>query len=443
MTGESPMNIKPADRRILFGWVVFDFANSAYTTLVVTFVYSTYFVSAIAPDPVTGTAFWSRGVTLTALCVAFFSPMLGALADQGGLRKPFLFLSTAVTVAGTAVLYWIGPGQMIWALVWFVVSNIAFEFSNVFYNAYLPDIATSENIGRISGVGWGVGIHRGAGSHGFVLAAFIHPAVPWFGVSTANGAHVRAACLVVAIWFALFSIPFFLWVPPTASRSQTDRLAIVKNAVTDLKHTFRDLRSYRQIVRLLVARMIYNDGLVTIFAFGGIYAAGTFGFSFQEIMIFGIVLNVAAGIGALLMGVFDDRLGGKRTIQISNGVLALAVLMAVLAPNQAMFWVAGILVGFFAGPNQSASRSLLGRFVPKDKENQFYGFFAFSGKMTAFMGPMLLGVLTQVFDSQRAGVAVVILFFVAGGLVLSRVDEAEGWRQPQGFIIFLPAGSPR
>lgn len=128
----------------------------------------------------------------------------------------------------------------------------------------------------------------------------------------------------------------------------------------------------------------------------------------------------------MLMGVFDDRLGGKRTIQISNGVLALAVLMAVLAPNQAMFWVAGILVGFFAGPNQSASRSLLGRFVPKDKENQFYGFFAFSGKMTAFMGPMLLGVLTQVFDSQRAGVAVVILFFVAGGLVLSRVDEAEG-----------------
>lgn len=426
MTGESPMNIKPADRRILFGWVVFDFANSAYTTLVVTFVYSTYFVSAIAPDPVTGTAFWSRGVTLTALCVAFFFPHAGGLADQGGLRKPFLFLSTAVTVAGTAVLYWIGPGQMIWALVWFVVSNIAFEFSNVFYNAYLPDIATSENIGRISGVGWGVGYIGGLAAMVFVLAAFIHPAVPWFGVSTANGAHVRAACLVVAIWFALFSIPFFLWVPPTASRSQTDRLAIVKNAVTDLKHTFRDLRSYRQIVRLLVARMIYNDGLVTIFAFGGIYAAGTFGFSFQEIMIFGIVLNVAAGIGALLMGVFDDRLGGKRTIQISNGVLALAVLMAVLAPNQAMFWVAGILVGFFAGPNQSASRSLLGRFVPKDKENQFYGFFAFSGKMTAFMGPMLLGVLTQVFDSQRAGVAVVILFFVAGGLVLSRVDEAEG-----------------
>ncbi len=229
--------------------------------------------------------------------------------------------------------------------------------------------------------GWaGAWDTSGAGSHGFVLAAFIHPAVPWFGVSTANGAHVRAACLVVAIWFALFSIPFFLWVPPTASRSQTDRLAIVKNAVTDLKHTFRDLRSYRQIVRLLVARMIYNDGLVTIFAFGGIYAAGTFGFSFQEIMIFGIVLNVAAGIGALLMGVFDDRLGGKRTIQISNGVLALAVLMAVLAPNQAMFWVAGILVGFLPGQTRVLAGRCWAGLCPKTKKISFTDFSRFPAK---------------------------------------------------------------
>jgi UMF1 family MFS transporter len=426
------MITKPVGRSTVFGWVVFDFANSAYTTLVVTFVYSTYFVSTIAPDPVTGTALWSRGVTLTALCVAFLSPVLGALADQGGLRKPFLFVSTAVTVAGTAALFWIEPGQVMWALVWFVVSNIAFEFSNVFYNAYLPDIATSGNIGRVSGVGWGVGYVGGLAAMGFVLAAFIQPEVPWFGVSTTGGAHIRAACLLVAVWFALFSIPLFVWVPGTRPLVRSKKTGIIKTGVADLKDTFRDIRRYRQIVRLLVARMIYNDGLVTIFAFGGIYAAGTFGFSFQEIMIFGIVLNVAAGAGALIMGVFDDRLGGKTTIQVSNAILALAALMAVLAPDKSMFWVAGILVGFFAGPNQSASRSLLGRFVPRDKENQFYGFFAFSGKLTAFMGPLLLGVLTQAFDSQRAGVAVVILFFVAGGLLLSRVDEKEGLAAARG-----------
>jgi UMF1 family MFS transporter len=420
------MITEPANRRILFSWVMFDFANSAYTTLVVTFVYSTYFVSAIAPDPVTGTELWSRGVTLTALCVAFFSPILGALADQGGLRKSFLFLSTAVTVTGTAVLFWIEPGQIMGALVWFVVSNIAFEFANVFYNAYLPDITTSKNIGRVSGVGWGAGYIGGLTAMGVALAAFIHPEVPWFGVSTEGGAHVRATCLLVAVWFALFSLPLFLWVPGTRSPVGLKKTGIMKTGVTDLKDTFREIRRYRQIIRLLVARMIYNDGLVTIFAFGGIYAAGTFGFSFQEIMIFGIVLNVAAGTGALIMGVFDDRLGGKTTIQVSNGVLTLAVLMAVLAPDKAMFWAAGILVGFFAGPNQSASRSLLGRFVPEEKENQFYGFFAFSGKLTAFMGPLLLGILTRAFDSQRAGVAVLVLFFIAGGLLLSRVDEQEG-----------------
>jgi UMF1 family MFS transporter len=418
--------IKPANRRILFSWVMFDFANSAYTTLVVTFVYSTYFVSTIAPDPVTGTALWSRGVTVTALCVAFLSPVLGALADQGGFRKSFLFLSTAVSVTGTAVLYWIEPGQVVWALVWFVISNIAFEFANVFYNAYLPDITTSGNIGRVSGVGWGAGYIGGLTAMGVALAAFIHPEVPWFGVSTEGGAHVRATCLLVAVWFALFSLPLFLWVPGTRSPVGLKKTGIMKTGVTDLKDTFREIRRYRQIIRLLVARMIYNDGLVTIFAFGGIYAAGTFGFSFQEIMIFGIVLNVAAGTGALIMGVFDDRLGGKTTIQVSNGVLTLAVLMAVLAPDKAMFWAAGILVGFFAGPNQSASRSLLGRFVPEEKENQFYGFFAFSGKLTAFMGPLLLGILTRAFDSQRAGVAVLVLFFIAGGLLLSRVDEQEG-----------------
>jgi UMF1 family MFS transporter len=342
------------------------------------------------------------------------------------LRKRFLLISTTVTVACTAALFWIEPGQVAQALFWFVVSNIAFEFSNVFYNAYLPDITTSKNIGRISGVGWGVGYMGGLAAMVVVLAGFIHPADPWFGVSTADGANIRAACLLVAVWFALFSIPLFLWVPGTRPLVRSGKIGIMKTGVADLKDTFRDIRRYREIVRLLVARVFYNDGLVTIFAFGGIYAAGTFGFSFQEIMIFGIVLNVAAGTGALIMGIFDDRLGGKTTIQISNGVLAMSVLMAVLAPDKTWFWVSGVLVGFFAGPNQSASRSLLGRFVPKEKENQFYGFFAFSGKLTAFLGPMLLGVLTQAFDSQRAGVAVVILFFIVGGLLLTRVDEARG-----------------
>lgn len=415
-----------ADKKHIFGWVMYDFANSAYTTLVVTFIYGTYFVSAIAPDKISGTALWSRGITLTAICVALLSPFLGALADQGGLRKKFLFISTLVTIGATVMLNFIMPGQVFTALVWFVISNIAYELGYVFYNAFLPDISTQENIGRISGIGWGVGYVGGLAAMFLAMVGFISPEVPWFGLAKETGAHIRATNVLVAVWFAVFSIPMFVLTKSKKPKAGVGGGEIVKKALADLKTTFQEIKTYREIVKLLIARMFYNDGIVTIFAFGGIYAAGTFGFSFQEIMIFGIGLNVAAGIGALLMGIFDDRLGGKKTIQISNIALILATILAVVAPTKTLFWVAGILVGFFAGPNQSASRSLMGRFVPLDKETQFFGFFAFSGKLTAFFGPLLLGILTQAFNSQRVGVSVVILFFVAGGLVLTRVDEQAG-----------------
>ncbi|MDD9302513.1 MAG: MFS transporter [Desulfobacter sp.] len=421
------MNSNRTSKKQIFGWVMYDFANSAYTTLVVTFIYGTYFVSAIAPDKIYGTALWSRGVTITALLVAFLSPFLGAIADQGHLRKAFLFVSTLVCVAGTCLLYFVMPGQVYWALTWFILSNVAFELGMVFYNAFLPEVSTPKTIGRVSGVGWGIGYIGGMAAMFIAMAGFVSPEVPWFGFSKAAGENIRATNLLVGVWFAVFALPLFVFVKsrPALSKAR-GTLSLVRASFQDIKTTFHDIQDYKEIVTLLIARMIYNDGLVTIFAFGGIYAAGTFGFSFQEIMIFGIALNVAAGIGALIMGVFDDKPGGKKTIQISNIVLALAALLAVVAPGKSLFWVAGMVVGFFAGPNQSASRSLLGRFVPRDKENQFFGFFAFSGKLTAFLGPLLLGVLTQAFDSQRAGIAVVVLFFIIGGIILVFVDEEKG-----------------
>jgi len=422
------MGTTRTDKKQIFGWVMYDFANSAYTTLIVTFIYSTYFVSAIAPDKIHGTALWSRGVTLTALLAAFLSPVLGALADHGNARKTFLFISTVIGAAGSAMLWSVKPGQVYQALIWFVLSNVAFEIGMVFYNAFLPDISSEKTIGRISGIGWGVGYIGGLLAMVVAMVGFINPEIPWFGLSREFGANIRATCILVALWYGLFSIPLFILVKsnPGNPKKNSGKVTIVRAAFADLKDTFKDIRSYREIAKLLIARMVYNDGLVTIFAFGGIYAAGTFGFSFKEIMIFGIVLNLAAGTGALIMGIFDDRLGGKTTIQISNIILTLAVVLAVYAPGKEMFWTAGVLIGFFAGPNQSASRSLLGRFVPREKENQFFGFFAFSGKLTAFFGPLFLGILTQMFNSQRVGVAVVALFFVIGFLILSKVDEQAG-----------------
>jgi UMF1 family MFS transporter len=413
--------------REIWAWALFDFANSPFTTLVVTFIYATYFTQSAAGGADRGTVLWSRGVTITGIVVAILSPILGAVADRGGFRKLFLVLTTVVCVAGTAALYWIVPERVVAALACFVIANVAFETAEVFYNAFLPDVAPPERIGRVSGIGWGLGYAGGLLALVVALVALVQPETPWLGFAKEGGENIRATNLLVALWFLVFSVPTFAILHEDKSKvSQGGQ--VVRDAYRQLRDTFVEIRRYRQIVRLLIARLFYNDGLITVFAFGGIYAAGTFGFTFEEILIFGIVLNVAAGAGAFALGFVDDKLGGKRTINISLWGLIVAALLAVLAPNKALFWVAGIGVGIFAGPNQSASRSLLGRFVPPDKENEFFGFFAFSGKATAFLGPFLLGLLTQAFGSQRAGVSVVVLLLALGLFLLRGVDEEEGIR---------------
>ena len=411
-----------ADRKVIWSWCLYDWANSAFTTLVVTFVYSTYFAQTFADDPGRGTLLWSRGVTVSALLIAVCAPLVGALADQGYRRRYFIGC-TVLCCAMTVILAFIRPSAdnaVLVAMFVFVIANVSYELGLIFYNAFLPDLASTKRIGRVSGYGWGLGY-----AGGLVCLALALPFAtgdpPPFGVSTVEGFNVRATNLLVAAWLLVFSIPSFLFVGKSdAGRSGIDLGA----AITQLTRTFQGLGRYRQTMRFLVARLVYNDGLVTIFAFGGIYAAGTFGFTISEVIVFGIVLNVVAGLGAFLFGFVDDWLGGKKTIMVSLVFLALSTFLAAIAPNRLWLWVAGIGVGFFLGPNQSASRSLMGRFVPKKNESEFFGFFAFSGKITAFAGPLLLGILSDVY-SQRVGVASVVLFFVAGGLLLLRVDEGN------------------
>ncbi len=329
-----------------------------------------------------------------------------------------------VTVGATALLFFPQRGDVLTAIALVVVANIAFEVGQVFYNAFLPEIAPEDKIGRVSGWGWALGYAGGLLCMGLALA-FVMPEIPPFGLDKATGEHVRVTNLIVAGWFALFSIPAFLVLrePPAEGGA---RRGVLTATFGELGETFRQIRRFRQIVRLLVARLFYNDGLVTIFAMGGIFAATAYGFSESEILLFGIVLNVAAGIGAFGFAYLDDSIGGKRTIFISLGLLTVATLVAVLGPTKAWLWGAGVLIGIASGPNQAASRSLLGRFVPHDKETEFYGFFAFSGKATAFLGPALFGLMTALFGTQRAGVAAVLGLFALGAALLTRVDEAEG-----------------
>ena len=422
---------------------MYDFANQPFTTLVVTFIYGTFFTKVIAENEIVGTMLWSRGITITAIIVALLSPIMGAIADRGGYRKLYLIFWTWVSIIGALILWFPVEGQVVFALTAFIIGNVGFEMGGVFCNAFLPEITTKKNIGRVSGYGWSFGYVGGLVALAIALLLFVNPDIPIFNLDKTTHEHIRATNIMVAIWFAIFSIPTFLYVNQEKRPKQKIKPMIIESII-QVRNTFRNVRQYKEMTKFLIARLIYNDGLITVFAFGGIYAAGTFGFSFQDILIFGIVLNVAAGLGAFMMGFLDDMIGGKSTIQISNVGLIIACIIAVSAPDRdlfnitlpiigsmlitgkSMFWLSGILIGIFSGPNQSASRSLMARFVPKDRENEFFGFFAFSGKATAFMGPFLLGVLTQIFESQRYGIAVVILFLIVGFILLRSVDEDAG-----------------
>jgi UMF1 family MFS transporter len=418
--------VKRDDFKTIASWCLFDWANSAFTTLVVTFIYATYFTKAMAPDEVTGTALWSRAVSISAVIIAALSPILGAAADKGGKRKQYLAATTVVAVIATTLLTFVRPGApnaIPLALTLFVIGNVGFEVGMVFYNAFLPTITSPEKIGRVSGYGWGVGYIGGLVCMVLALIGFVQPDTPWFGITKAEGFNIRATNLLVAGWFALFSLPLFLFV---SERPVPGTRFNVTGTLRELRDTVQHVRRYREIVKYLIAHLIYNDGLVTVFAFGGIYAAGTFNMPFSEVIIFGIVLNVVAGLGALGFGFVDDKLGGRKTVLITLVALSIATLIGVLAPTKAWLWVSGILIGVFGGPNQAASRSLMGRFSPVRHQTEFFGFYQLAGKVTSFMGPMALGSVALMAGSQRAGVATVIAFFVVGGVLLVWVNEKRG-----------------
>jgi MFS transporter, UMF1 family len=407
-------------RREIFAWSLYDFANSAFTTLVVTFIFSAYFTQAIASDPDHGTVLWSRAVNLSALVVALSTPLLGAIADYSGRKKAFLFYLTALCVVFTGLLFFAKPGMTTTALILFVLANIGYEACNVFYNAFLPEIATKETIGRVSGYGQALGYAGGL----VCLVIALGMIRGW--LPSEDGLAVRATNVLVAVWFALFSIPFWFVIRERKHEGQHSVIAATRASFGRLAATFRNLRNYSEAFKLLIARMIYNDGLVTVFSFAAIFAAAAFGMSTDQLIVLGITLNVVAGIGAWCLGFVTDWIGGKKTIAITLVVLIVATILGATASTPATFWTAAILLGFMVGPNQAASRSMLGLFIPEEKHAEFFGFFAFSGKLASLLGPLTYGLVLEATGSQRAAMGSIVVFFAVGLLLLSWVDEKKG-----------------
>ena len=415
----------------ILGWCFYDFANSSFTTIVVTFIYSAFFADYIVGNSSLGQIYWGNAVTVCAIIIAILSPIMGAIADQGGLRKTFLFIWTMICIIFSVLLYFPTKGDIYFALGVFIVANVAFEMGCVFCNAYVPTLTTKKNMGKISGYGYAFGYLGGLLALVVGLVTIALPDQPMFGITTENGQNFRSMNLLVAIWFFIFSIPTFLWLKKDNKKNHINK-NLIKNSFKQLSITYKDIKKYKNTVRFLIARLFYNDALITIFSFGGIIAKGVYNFNLEKMLIFGITLGVSAGIGAYFMGFVDDKIGAKKTIQYSNLLLLIATCLVVFVDNENIFWIAGILVGFSSGPNQSSSRSLMSRFSPKDKQNEFFGFFAFSGKITAFLGPFLLAQVTHIsllyFDvsnetAQRLGVSVVLLLLMIGSVILSFVNE--------------------
>jgi len=417
---------QPASRLGQFSWALYDWANSAFSAVIITFVFATYFSQGVAADPVTGTAQWGWAMSASGIAIALASPVLGAIADAGGRRKPWLLVLTWLAVLGCFLLWYATPTPevVLMVLVVAALTNVAFEIAGVFYNAMLPEIVSRDYIGRLSGWAWGLGYAGGLACLILVLLAFVQTEQPLFGLDQDQFEHVRITGPVVGLWLALFSLPLFLFTPDRQSAGLPAREA-VRRGLAQLRQTFVNIKRYRHIARFLIGRMIYTDGLNTLFAFGGIYAAGTFGMSMAEVIQFGILLNVTAGLGALAFGWVDDWLGAKRTILIGLAGLLACGTAAVLVTSTLAFWIAGGLLGIFVGPTQAASRSLMGRIAPPELRTEMFGLYALSGKITAYMGPFVLGTVTWWTGSQRLGIATILVFFVVGALVLAPLREPE------------------
>ena len=308
-----------------FSWALYDWANSPFATLIVTFIFPTYFQAGIVKNGVHGQALWGYAIAGSGLIVALLAPILGAVADAAGRRKPWIFVFTGICALGAALLWFATPtpAAIGFSLACVIVANVGLEFGIVFNNAILPDIVPEERLGRLSGWAWGFGYAGGLAALSVALFVFIWPDPPLFGLDASTAEPVRMTGPLVAVWLVLFSIPLFLFTPDRPSHGIGLGTAL-SSGLTTLKATLAGLPQNRRLALFLIAHMIYSDGLITLFAIGGIYAAGQFGMSLQEVIVFGIVLNVAAGAGAAAFAWLDDRVGSKRVVVIALLGLVIA-----------------------------------------------------------------------------------------------------------------------
>ncbi len=425
MTSTSSNQREPSTTAGLVAWAIYDWANSAYSTVIQTFLFAAYFTRQVALSETTGTAQWGYTIGAAGLIIALGGPVLGAVADRGGRRKPWLFVFTLLGVAATTAMVLVRPSPeyVPLALVLLGAGTVGVEGGAIFYNSLLADLTPGDSIGRWSGWGWGLGYAGGLACLVVALYGIVENAAVGRLLADVAAGPVRAVFPLVGAWFLVFSLPLFFLTPDRPSRGLTP-LEAVRQGLNQLGGTLRKVSGYRPLIRFLVARMIYIDGLTTVFALGGVYAAGTFDMSERDVLIFGIAMNVFAGIGAASFAWLDDRLGSRRIILLSLVGMMVGGTAILVVVSVGWFWFWAFFLGLFVGPVQASSRSYLARLAPESMRSEMFGLYSLSGKATSFIGPPLVGWLTALTGSQRLGMSTVVVMFVLGWLVMLTVPRA-------------------
>ncbi len=442
--------------RALVSWVMFDWAAQPYYTLVLTFLFAPYFATVVVGDAARGQTLWGYAAAAAGVMIAIGSPLLGAMADGRGRRKPWIALFSLLFVSGLAVLWLARPGAgagiIALVLFGFILATLAAEFTQVFTNAIMPTLVPHEKLGRLSGIGWGVGYAGGLLSlaimAGLVVAdpntgKTILGLDPILRLDASQREGDRLIGPFAAVWFAFFMIPFFLFVPDTHT-PPGPAAGPRRTALAELWDTIRGLPAHPDMLYFLLARMLYTDGLTAIFAFGGIYGASVFGWQAMELGIFGIALTLTGVFGAIIGGVLDDRVGA-RTVILTSLLILLAGAIGILSVDKShvlftlevtpkaagsapfssigerVFLAFALVIGLVAAPVQAASRSLLARLAPPDKVTQFFGLFAFSGKVTAFFAPFLVATVTAATGNERYGMGSIAFFLIVGMVLMLMV----------------------
>lgn len=401
----------------VFSWLLFDFANTSFSVMMVTFVFPLYFKNVICKGEPSGDALWGFSVSLSMLLVALISPVLGAAADYSGKRKRFLLFFTLTSIVATALLSFSGPGMALVAVLLFVLANMGFEGGLVFYDSYLKQLASAKSIGRVSGYGFAMG-YLGALS----ILLLVQPLLSK-GIVFSNMPNVQLSFLVVAIFFALFAAPLFLVL---RDEKKGERPAIsftaIRCSLREVKYTVQHIMSYPDLARFLLAYFFYNDAILTVIAFSSIYAQNTLGFTTGELIRFFMLVQTTAIAGSLAFGFVTDKIGPKRTIVITLLIWFVVVVAAIFADSKALFFYTGMLAGMSMGSSQAASRSMMTRLTPQEHVTEFFGFYDGTfGKASAVVGPLVFGLVSAQAGSQKVALASLLLFFILGLLLMTRV----------------------